>query len=181
MQETLIVQIRCTGADISTTRFRLGYEFGRMGTLGRDILQRMNADAFPHPEQLMENIAGVTGVLKKEDYCCWAASGEGDVKYHPDRGTANRTTRLTQNSALADVPGYHRGAGALIQVANAAQVYESAWPHWQLSSGFWRIIRQRHSMRQFRKFHDTYLVRVVGVHKCPEDVTGQGGTDTFLA
>ena len=43
--------------------FRLTIAVGNMVDLDV-ILQRMNADAFPHPEQLMENIAFVTGCLK---------------------------------------------------------------------------------------------------------------------
>ena len=81
---TLIADTVYGSGHINDT-FRLTFAVGNMGNLDV-ILQRMNADAFPHPEQLMENIAGVTGFLKKEDYCAGRRPGEGDVKYHPDRG-----------------------------------------------------------------------------------------------
>ena len=80
---TLIADTVYGSGHINDT-FRLTFAVGNMGDLDV-ILQRMNADAFPHPEQLMEN-CGCDGVLKKEDYCAGRRPGEGDVKYHPDRG-----------------------------------------------------------------------------------------------
>ena len=61
---TLIADTVYGSGHINDT-FRLTFAVGNMGDLDV-ILQRMNADAFPHPEQLMENIAGVTGFLKKK-------------------------------------------------------------------------------------------------------------------
>ncbi len=45
------------------------------GSVIRYILQRMNHDTFKQPEQLMENIAGITGFLKKK-----ILQNKGDVK-----------------------------------------------------------------------------------------------------
>lgn len=80
---TLIADTVYGSGHINDT-FRLTFAVGNMGDLDV-ILQRMNADAFPHPEQLMENIAGVTGFLKRR-LLRGAATRRGDVKYHPDRG-----------------------------------------------------------------------------------------------
>ena len=60
---TLIADTVYGSGHINDT-FRLTFAVGNMGDLDV-ILQRMNADAFPHPEQLMENIAGVTDCAKK--------------------------------------------------------------------------------------------------------------------
>lgn len=87
--------------------FRLTFAVGNMGDLDV-ILQRMNADAFPHPEQLMENIAGVTGFLKKK-----IIARGGD----PERETLNIIPtvdnkpyyRDTNGDYWAVVPVYHRG------------------------------------------------------------------------
>ena len=61
---TLIADTVYGSGHINDT-FRLTFAVGNMRDQD-EILQRMNADAFPHPEQLMENIAGVTGFLKKK-------------------------------------------------------------------------------------------------------------------
>lgn len=43
----------------------LRYRIGEMGSI-KVILQKINREIFQKPEELMENIAGVTGHLKKK-------------------------------------------------------------------------------------------------------------------
>ena len=45
--------------------YLLTYEIGKMGIM-KVILQKMNKNVFPKPEELMENIVGVTNFLKKK-------------------------------------------------------------------------------------------------------------------
>jgi len=45
--------------------YLLTYEIGKMGIMNV-ILQRMNKNVFPKPEELMENMVGVTNFLKKK-------------------------------------------------------------------------------------------------------------------
>lgn len=72
---TLIADTVYGSGHINDT-FRLTFAVGNMGDLDV-ILQRMNADAFPHPEQLMAKHCGCDGVLKKEDYWRGAATRRG--------------------------------------------------------------------------------------------------------
>ena len=134
---TLIADTVYGSGHINDT-FRLTFAVGNMGNLDV-ILQRMNADAFPHPEQLMENIAGVTGFLKKK-----IIARGGD----PERETTNRTT-VTQTGTTGGRTGLSPGRAALIRWKRRSS-FMRARSHSAASSGFWRIIRQRHSMRQFR-------------------------------
>ena len=142
---TLIADTVYGSGHINDT-FRLTFAVGNMGDLDV-ILQRMNADAFPHPEQLMENIAGVTGFLKKK-----IIARGGD----PERETLNIIPTVDNKPYYRDTNGdYWRsyrlspGRAALIRWKRRSS-FMRARSHSAASSGFWRIIRQRHSMRQFR-------------------------------
>ncbi len=71
------------------------------GTVLRYILQRMNHEVFKNPGQLMENIAGVTGFLRKK-----VKSEQGD----PDRETLNIIKTRDGNNFFCDSIGcYWRG------------------------------------------------------------------------
>lgn len=142
---TLIADTVYGSGHINDT-FRLTFAVGNMGDLDV-ILQRMNADAFPHPEQLMENIAGVTGFLKKK-----IIARGGD----PERETLNIIPTVdnkpyyrTQTGTTGGRTGLSPGRAALIRWKRRSS-FMRARSHSAASSGFWRIIRQRHSMRQFR-------------------------------
>ena len=136
---TLIADTVYGSGHINDT-FRLTFAVGNMGDLDV-ILQRMNADAFPHPEQLMENIAGVTGFLKKK-----IIARGGD----PERETLNIIPTVDNKPYYRDTNGdYSPGRAALIRWKRRSS-FMRARSHSAASSGFWRIIRQRHSMRQFR-------------------------------
>ena len=103
--------------------FRLTFAVGNMGDLDV-ILQRMNADAFPHPEQLMENIACGTGFLKKK-----IIARGGD----PERETLNIIPTVDNKPYYRDTNGdYWRsyrfitGASSFDQEETPQQFYESA-------------------------------------------------------
>ena len=119
---TLIADTVYGSGHINDT-FRLTFAVGNMGDLDV-ILQRMNADAFPHPEQLMENIAGVTGFLKKK-----IIARGGD----PERETLNTIPTVDNKPYYRDTNGdYWRsyrfitGASSFDQVETPQQFYESA-------------------------------------------------------
>lgn len=119
---TLIADTVYGSGHINDT-FRLTFAVGNMGDLDV-ILQRMNADAFPHPEQLMENIAGVTGFLKKK-----IIARGGD----PERETLNIIPTVDNKPYYRDTNGdYWRsyrfitGASSFDQVETPQQFYESA-------------------------------------------------------
>lgn len=119
---TLIADTVYGSGHINDT-FRLTFAVGNMGDLDV-ILQRMNADAFPHPEQLMENIAGVTGFLKKK-----IIARGGD----PERETLNIIPTVDNKPYYRDANGdYWRsyrfitGASSFDQVETPQQFYESA-------------------------------------------------------
>ena len=119
---TLIADTVYGSGHINDT-FRLTFAVGNMGNLDV-ILQRMNADAFPHPEQLMENIAGVTGFLKKK-----IIARGGD----PERETLNIIPTVDNKPYYRDTNGdYWRsyrfitGASSFDQVETPQQFYESA-------------------------------------------------------
>jgi hypothetical protein len=54
----------CGSGHINET-YMLRYRIGEMGSI-KVILQKINREIFQKPEELMENIAGVTGHLKKK-------------------------------------------------------------------------------------------------------------------
>ena len=54
----------CGSGHINET-YMLRYRIGDMGSI-KVILQKINREIFQKPEELMENIAGVTGHLKKK-------------------------------------------------------------------------------------------------------------------
>jgi hypothetical protein len=128
---TLIADTVYGSGHINDT-FRLTFAVGNMGDLDV-ILQRMNADAFPHPEQLMENIAGVTGFLKKK------------IIARGGPWTTNRTT-VTQTGTTGGRTGLSPGRAALIRWKRRSS-FMRARSHSAASSGFWRIIRRKLFMR----------------------------------
>lgn len=63
--EGKLVLVKPYGSGHINDTYLLKYEVGKMGAL-RVILQKMNREIFQKPEELMENIAGVTEHLKKK-------------------------------------------------------------------------------------------------------------------
>lgn len=88
------------------------------------ILQRMNTDIFPEPENLMENIKGVTGWLRKK---IEAAGG------NPDRETLNVIPALDGKAYYCDSEGdywrvfkYITDATSFDRIEKTEHFYESA-------------------------------------------------------
>ena len=63
----------------------LRYRIGEMGSI-KVILQKINREIFQKPEELMENIAGVTGHLKKKVLQEGRRSGTGGSEPDSDKG-----------------------------------------------------------------------------------------------
>ena len=103
--------------------YLLKYEIGKMGSL-KVILQKMNREIFQKPEELMENIAGVTAHLKKK-----ILEHEGD----PERETLNLIPTKEGKEYYVDSQGdYWRsfmfitGATSYDLVEKPSDFYESA-------------------------------------------------------
>lgn len=63
--EGTLMGVRAFGNGHINDTYLLTYEIGKMGIMNV-ILQKMNKVVFPKPEEVMENIVGVTGFLKKK-------------------------------------------------------------------------------------------------------------------
>lgn len=63
--EGTLIEAKLFGNGHINDTYLLTYEIGKMGTMNV-ILQKMNKVVFPKPEELMENVVGVTGFLKKK-------------------------------------------------------------------------------------------------------------------
>lgn len=94
------------------------------GTEGRVILQRMNKNIFKNPEELMENILGVTSFLRKK-----IIENGGD----PERETLNVIPTKDGNSYFVDSEGEYwrcynfiEGATSYDQVESEEDFYQSA-------------------------------------------------------
>ena len=94
------------------------------GTEGRVILQRMNKNIFKNPDELMENILGVTSFLRKK-----IIENGGD----PERETLNVIPTKDGNSYFVDSEGEYwrcynfiEGATSYDQVESEEDFYQSA-------------------------------------------------------
>lgn len=114
----------------------------------RYVMQQINTSIFVKPDEVMENILGVTSFLKKK-----IAAAGGD----PERETL--TVVWTKDGACAYVApdgGYWR---AYLCIEGRRRTNRRTRrclprPHGRsaISSGSWPIIRRRRCMRQFRIF-----------------------------
>ena len=103
--------------------YLLVFRIGKMGTL-KAILQRMNKEIFTNPEELMENVVGVTSYLRER-----IAENGGD----PDRETLNLIPAKDGKQYFVDSQGeYWRSyifitdATSYDQVEKPEDFYESA-------------------------------------------------------
>ena len=103
--------------------YLLVFRIGKMGTL-KAILQRMNKEIFTNPEELMENVVGVTSYLREK-----IAENGGD----PDRETLNLIPAKDGKQYFVDSQGeYWRSyifitdATSYDQVEKPEDFYESA-------------------------------------------------------
>ncbi len=137
------------------------------------ILQRMNREIFTRPEELMENIVGVTAHLRKK-----IIQNGGD----PERETLNVILSKDGKSCYLDTRGdYWRaykfitGAGCYDCVQNPEDFYESA-----LAFGrFQRLLADypAHTLHETIKgFHDTQARLEVFKQAVEEDVCGRAAS-----
>lgn len=106
--------------DTFLTRFRQAD-----GTVLRYILQRMNHEVFKNPEQLMENIAGVTGFLREK-----IKKEQGN----PDRETLNIVKTGEGNNFFRDSIGSYWRAYQFIEDATCFEKVKDSGSFYQ--SGF---------------------------------------------
>ena len=100
------------------------------------ILQRMNHNIFKNPEQLMENIMGVTSHLRKK-----IIENGGD----PERETLNVVKTKDGKAFHKDEEGLYWRVYKFIDCATSYDKVE-------ISSGFWLIIQRIPSMKRSRDF-----------------------------
>ena len=113
------------------------------------ILQRMNTEIFTEPVLLMENIANVTGHLKKK-----IAENGGD----PKRETLSIVSAQDGKPYYVDEAGNSGGVIRLLLTPSALtalrqqKIFIKAQLHLEIFSGCFQIFRQSNCMRQFRTF-----------------------------
>ncbi|HBY71248.1 MAG TPA: mucin desulfatase [Lachnospiraceae bacterium] len=100
------------------------------GSVIRYILQRMNHDTFKHPEQLMENVAGVTEFLKRK-----ILQNKGDVK----RETMNIIPTKDGKTFYKDSIGSYWRAYRFIEDASCYDMVEKSDDFYQSAIAFGRF------------------------------------------
>lgn len=121
--EGILVDERPYGSGHINDTFLLTFDISGMGRL-RVILQRMNTEIFKEPEQLMENIIGVTSYLRNI-----ITENGGD----PERETLNVIRTVANRSFFVDSEGgywrsykFIEGATSYDQVETPEDFYQSA-------------------------------------------------------
>lgn len=110
-----LIEIKRWGNGHINDTFLLVYQIGKMGRL-KVILQMMNKNVFPKPEELMENVMGVTSFLYKK---IEAAGGD------PMRETLNVIPAKDGNPYYQDEQGEYWRAYVYISDARSFDVPES--------------------------------------------------------
>lgn len=121
--EGMLVEERPYGSGHINDTFLLRFQIADMGSI-RVILQRMNSEIFQNPEQLMENILGVTSYLRER-----IIENGGD----PDRETLNVIKAVDGKPFYIDSKGNYwraykfiEGATSYDKVEKPEDFYESA-------------------------------------------------------
>lgn len=110
-----LVEVKRWGNGHINDTFLLVYQIGKMGRL-KVILQKMNRVVFPKPEEVMENVMGVTNFLYKK---IEAAGGD------PMRETLNVIPAMDERPYYKDEEGEYWRAYVYITDARSYDVPES--------------------------------------------------------
>ena len=125
----------CGSGHINET-YMLRYRIGEMGSI-KVILQKINREIFQKPEELMENIAGVTGHLKKK-----VLQKGGD----PEREVLNLIPTKDGKAFLTDENGECWRAYMIWR--KNRRIFMKVQLHLENSRKCWQITRQRLCMKR---------------------------------
>lgn len=168
----VLIEEKPYGSGHINDTFLLTFDISGMGVL-RVILQRMNSDIFKEPEQLMENVLGVTSYLRKI-----IIENGGD----PERETLNVIRTVANKPYYIDSEGgywrsykFIEGATCYDQVETPKDFYESAVAF----GNFQRLLAEYPAEtlhETIKGFHDTKARFATFKKAVEEDVCGRAAS-----